>query len=201
MDQSELARQNQITQQIFANYLERRLFPNRSQSQKIPTIADILPKPRPSLRPRPRGFSASSDSFKKSGGGAQRNRLAVAAAAAKRQARPSSQRVRYEDEEGDEDAQQDEQQQQQQQEPEQEQSNDEFDEDGQESLQSVESEQHDQYYGDIFHRDPSENEIDSGKWRQRGGREVEAVGRAKKGFINHASNGHDEVIKHDECVM
>ena len=40
---------------------------------------------------------------------------------------------------------------------------DEFDDDVQESLQSVESEQHDQYYGDIFHRDPSENEIDSGE--------------------------------------
>lgn len=39
---------------------------------------------------------------------------------------------------------------------------DEYD-DVQESLQSVESEQHDQYYSNIFHRDPSENEVDSGK--------------------------------------
>lgn len=90
--------------------------------------------------------------------------------------------MRYEDEEGDEDAQQDEQQQQQQ-EPEQEQSNDEFDEDGQESLQSVESEQHDQYYGEIFHRDPSENEIDSGKWGEREWREGEGEGRQRKASL------------------
>lgn len=101
----------------------------------------------------------------------------MAAAAAKRQARPSSQRVRYEDEEGDEDAQQDEQQP----ESEQPQSNDEFDEDGQESLQSVESEQHDQYYGEIFHRDPSENEIDSGKWgKGNRGKEGERLREAKE---------------------
>ncbi|KAM8709615.1 hypothetical protein ACLKA7_016428 [Drosophila subpalustris] len=154
LDQSELARQNQITQQIFANYLERRLFPNRSVSQKIPTIADILPKPKPSGRPRPRGFSASSDSLKKSGGGSIRNRLA--AASAKRQTSSSKrQRVQYEDEEEDLDLAED-QQTQANENPQ-----DEFDDDGQESLQSVESEQHDQYYGNIFHRDPSENEIDS----------------------------------------
>ncbi|EDW76981.2 uncharacterized protein Dwil_GK21159 [Drosophila willistoni] len=150
LDQSELARQNQITQQIFANYLERRLFPNRSANQKIPTIADILPKPKPSARPRPRGFAASSSgNFKRSGGGSQRNRL-QAAAAAKRQANNNngSHRNRF-DEQTDQDAQAD--------------AADDFDYDGQESLQSVESEQHDQYYGDIFHRDPSENEIDSGK--------------------------------------
>ncbi|XP_023031920.1 WD repeat-containing protein 48 homolog isoform X1 [Drosophila willistoni] len=148
LDQSELARQNQITQQIFANYLERRLFPNRSANQKIPTIADILPKPKPSARPRPRGFAASSSgNFKRSGGGSQRNRL-QAAAAAKRQANNNngSHRNRF-DEQTDQDAQAD--------------AADDFDYDGQESLQSVESEQHDQYYGDIFHRDPSENEIDS----------------------------------------
>ncbi|XP_068141814.1 uncharacterized protein [Drosophila tropicalis] len=148
LDQSELARQNQITQQIFANYLERRLFPNRSANQKIPTIADILPKPKPSARPRPRGFAASgSGNFKRSGGGSQRNRL-QAAAAAKRQANNNngSHRNRF-DEQTDQDAQTD--------------GADDFDYDGQESLQSVESEQHDQYYGDIFHRDPSENEIDS----------------------------------------
>ncbi|XP_034481114.1 nucleomorphin isoform X1 [Drosophila innubila] len=154
LDQSELARQNQITQQIFANYLERRLFPNRSVSQKIPTIADILPKPKPSGRPRPRGFSASSDGFKKSGGGSIRNRLA--AASAKRQTSSSKrQQVQYEEEEEDLNLAED-QQSQANENPQ-----DEFDDDVQESLQSVESEQHDQYYGDIFHRDPSENEIDS----------------------------------------
>ncbi|KAH8255191.1 hypothetical protein KR038_000674 [Drosophila bunnanda] len=147
LDQSELARQNQITQQIFANYLERRLFPNRSANQKIPTIADILPKPKPSPRPRPRGFAASDSSgnFKRSGGGAQRNRLA--AAATKRQAGSSRRRP-----EEDDDQDQDQQTQANQED---------FDYDVQESLQSVESEQHDQYYGNIFHRDPSENEVDA----------------------------------------
>ncbi|KAH8385829.1 hypothetical protein KR200_008304 [Drosophila serrata] len=147
LDQSELARQNQITQQIFANYLERRLFPNRSANQKIPTIADILPKPKPSPRPRPRGFAASDSSgnFKRSGGGAQRNRLA--AAATKRQTGSSRRRP-----EEDDDQDQDQQTQANQED---------FDYDVQESLQSVESEQHDQYYGNIFHRDPSENEVDA----------------------------------------
>ncbi|XP_017021227.1 uncharacterized protein tfc isoform X1 [Drosophila kikkawai] len=145
LDQSELARQNQITQQIFANYLERRLFPNRSANQKIPTIADILPKPKPSPRPRPRGFAASDSSgnFKRSGGGAQRNRLA--AAATKRQT-GSSRRRPEEDEDEDQQTQA---------------NQEDFDYDVQESLQSVESEQHDQYYGNIFHRDPSENEVDA----------------------------------------
>ncbi|KAH8408416.1 hypothetical protein KR215_005120, partial [Drosophila sulfurigaster] len=149
LDQSELARQNQITQQIFANYLERRLFPNRSVSQKIPTIADILPKPKPSPRPRPRGFAASSDIYKKIKG-AQRNRLPTTAA--KRQA---SQREEFEEDDEEETDVIDQQSEANENQP------DEFDDDGQESLQSVESEQHDQYYGEIFHRDPSENEIDS----------------------------------------
>ncbi|KAH8380351.1 hypothetical protein KR009_010152, partial [Drosophila setifemur] len=156
LDQSELARQNQITQQIFANYLERRLFPNRNVSQKIPTIADILPKPttRPSPRPRPRGFAASAGNFKRSGGGAQRNRLA-AAAASKRQT--SSNRKRLEEEVEEEPEQDQEEERDQQSQANQE----DFDYDNQESLQSVESEQHDQYYGTIFNRDPSENEIDA----------------------------------------
>ncbi|XP_001352460.4 uncharacterized protein tfc isoform X1 [Drosophila pseudoobscura] len=146
LDQSELQRQNQITQQIFANYLERRLFPNRSVSQKIPTIADILPKPKPSARPRPRGFAASDGGLKRSGGGAQRNRLA--AAAAKRHTSSSQKNRDFGEEEED-------------QQPQAAAHQDDFDDDVQESLQSVESEQHDQYYGNIFHRDPSENEIDA----------------------------------------
>lgn len=166
LDQSEIARQNQITQQIFANYLERRLFPNRTGNQKIPTIADILPKPKPkpkpSPRPRPRGFAASSaGNFKRSGGGAQRNRLA-AAAAAKRPTTPSRKKIEEEEEEeedldGDVDVDDVERDQQSQA------NQEDFDYDVQESLQSVESEQHDQYYGNIFHRDPSENEIDAGE--------------------------------------
>ncbi|XP_026849686.1 uncharacterized protein LOC6601043 [Drosophila persimilis] len=149
LDQSELQRQNQITQQIFANYLERRLFPNRSVSQKIPTIADILPKPKPSARPRPRGFAASDGGLKRSGGGAQRNRLA--AAAAKRHTSSSQKNRDFGEEEED-------------QQPQAAAHQDDFDDDVQESLQSVESEQHDQYYGNIFHRDPSENEIDADLW-------------------------------------
>ncbi|KAH8339618.1 hypothetical protein KR067_006722 [Drosophila pandora] len=155
LDQSEIARQNQITQQIFANYLERRLFPNRTGNQKIPTIADILPKPKPSPRPRPRGFAASSANFKRSGGGAQRNRLA-AVAAAKRPTIPSRKKIEEEVEE-DLDGDVDDVEWDQQSDANQE----DFDDDVQESLQSVESEQHDQYYGNIFHRDPSENEIDA----------------------------------------
>lgn len=127
-----------------------------------------MPKPKPSGRPRPRGFSTSSDSFKKSGGGSIRNRLAVAAA--KRQpSSPNVQKVQYEDEEEDLDLAED------QQLLANENPQDEFDDDGQESLQSVESEQHDQYYGNIFHRDPSENEIDSGKFKL-------------KSSINHVNN-------------
>eukprot|EP00099_Drosophila_melanogaster_P020592 NP_612091.1 triforce, isoform B [Drosophila melanogaster] len=153
LDPSEIARQNQITQQIFANYLERRLFPNRTANQKIPTIADILPKPKPSPRPRPRGFAASDGgNFKRSGGGAQRNRLA--AAASKRQSGYNRKRLREEQEEEEE---ADDQERDQQPLANQE----DFDYDVQESLQSVESEQHDQYYGNIFHRDPSENEVDN----------------------------------------
>jgi len=157
LDPSEIARQNQITQQIFANYLERRLFPNRTANQKIPTIADILPKPKPSPRPRPRGFAASDGgNFKRSGGGAQRNRLA--AAASKRQSGYNRKRLREEQEEEEE---ADDQERDQQPLANQE----DFDYDVQESLQSVESEQHDQYYGNIFHRDPSENEVDNGELR------------------------------------
>ncbi|EDW92809.1 low affinity immunoglobulin epsilon Fc receptor isoform X1 [Drosophila yakuba] len=156
LDPGEIARQNQITQQIFANYLERRLFPNRTANQKIPTIADILPKPKPSPRPRPRGFAASGGAnFKRSGGGAQRNRLA--AAATKRQSGYNRKRLREEEEE--EEAEEQEVQEQRDQQPLANQED--FDYDVQESLQSVESEQHDQYYGNIFHRDPSENEVDN----------------------------------------
>ncbi|XP_017127879.1 low affinity immunoglobulin epsilon Fc receptor isoform X1 [Drosophila elegans] len=153
LDQSEIARQNQITQQIFANYLERRLFPNRTANQKIPTIADILPKPKPSPRPRPRGFAAQDGGhFKRSGGGAQRNRLA--AAATKRQTGYNRKRVQKVEEEEEDDQEEDRDQQPQA-------NQEDFDYDVQESLQSVESEQHDQYYGNIFHRDPSENEVDA----------------------------------------
>nr|XP_016933353.1 uncharacterized protein LOC108012473 isoform X1 [Drosophila suzukii] len=153
LDQSEIARQNQITQQIFANYLERRLFPNRTANQKIPTIADILPKPKPSPRPRPRGFAATNGgNFKRSGGGAQRNRLA--AAASKRHGGYNRKRVRVEEEEEDQDQERERDQQPQA-------NQEDFDYDVQESLQSVESEQHDQYYGNIFNRDPSENEVDA----------------------------------------
>ncbi|XP_043647651.1 low affinity immunoglobulin epsilon Fc receptor isoform X1 [Drosophila teissieri] len=156
LDPGEIARQNQITQQIFANYLERRLFPNRTANQKIPTIADILPKPKPSPRPRPRGFAASGGAnFKRSGGGAQRNRLA--AAATKRQSGYNRKRLREEEEE--EEPEEQEQPEQRDQQPLANQED--FDYDVQESLQSVESEQHDQYYGNIFHRDPSENEVDN----------------------------------------
>lgn len=49
----ELERQNNITQRIFANYLERKLFPHRKPQNRIPTIEEILPK----TTSRPRRFS------------------------------------------------------------------------------------------------------------------------------------------------
>lgn len=80
LDQSEIARQNQITQQLLASYLEKRLGIGAGVTQKVPTIAEILPKvivtttstttqkPRytKSLRrPKPRGFAVSSSALKR----------------------------------------------------------------------------------------------------------------------------------------
>ncbi|XP_055707233.1 C-type mannose receptor 2 isoform X1 [Phlebotomus papatasi] len=42
-ENSEIVRQNRITQRIIANFLERRLFPHRRPQQSIPTIDEILP--------------------------------------------------------------------------------------------------------------------------------------------------------------
>lgn len=53
LEKVELERQNNITQRIFANYLERKLFPHRKPQHKIPTIDEILPK----TTNRPRRFS------------------------------------------------------------------------------------------------------------------------------------------------
>lgn len=179
MDEAEIARQNQITQQIFAKYLERRLFPNRSTNERIPTISEILPKPSSSTtpRPRPRGFSSAADFHnfrrgidaqktsprKRNGGANQKQRQ-------RQRGRNNSGRVHRQqlvaepEEEEEQDA-----------EPTLQKSTeyyteinaeaeaDEAADDGQESLQSVESEQHDHYYSDVLSRDPSENEIDSGK--------------------------------------
>lgn len=39
----EIHRQNQITQQILSNYLERKLFPFRRPNQQAPSIEEILP--------------------------------------------------------------------------------------------------------------------------------------------------------------
>ena len=156
---SEIARQNQITQQIFANYVERRLLGNRNGQQKVPTIADILPRPQTTARPRasPRGFSSSALGLQKF-----KNRRPFGNL--KHRNNNRNQLPIEEDEEETEEPvlkvqrkhkhKQDEDEEEQEQEQEQEE---------QESLQSVESEQHDQYYKELFNRDPSENEIDSGK--------------------------------------
>lgn len=40
----EIQRQNKITAQILENFLERRLFPNKRPTHKLPTLHDILPK-------------------------------------------------------------------------------------------------------------------------------------------------------------
>lgn len=39
----EIQRQNRITAQIVANYLERRLFPFKRPTQRLPTVDEILP--------------------------------------------------------------------------------------------------------------------------------------------------------------
>lgn len=43
--QSEIQRQNRITQRIIANFLERKLFPYRRPQHEVPTIDEILPVP------------------------------------------------------------------------------------------------------------------------------------------------------------
>lgn len=40
----EIQRQNKITAQILENFLERRLFPNKRPTHKLPTLDEILPK-------------------------------------------------------------------------------------------------------------------------------------------------------------
>lgn len=42
-DAKEIQRQNRITAQIVANYLERRLFPFKRPTHRIPTVDEILP--------------------------------------------------------------------------------------------------------------------------------------------------------------
>ncbi|XP_037820987.1 putative uncharacterized protein DDB_G0289963 [Lucilia sericata] len=227
LDPSEIARQNQITQQILSNYLERRLFPHRSINQKIPTIEEILPKPTTStVRPRPRGFAASSASYRKGAakqqqrktyGNGHKNRNSLFRRnkykttvkpdfeddyeeveneknnSRKRQKNNNNSREQNIDDEFVDDAivEDVEEEPLEEEEPETEhhhsnhhqqqrirqqllrhhyrylEDSDDPEPDDRESLQSVESEQHDQYYssngssGDIFARDPSENEIDS----------------------------------------
>lgn len=43
-DLQEIQRQNKITAQILENFLERRLFPNKRPTHKLPTVDEILPK-------------------------------------------------------------------------------------------------------------------------------------------------------------
>lgn len=44
--EDELQRQNRITAQIVANYLERKLFPYKRPTQRLPTVDEILPTMR-----------------------------------------------------------------------------------------------------------------------------------------------------------
>lgn len=44
--EGELQRQNRITAQIVANYLERKLFPFKRPTQRLPTVDEILPTMR-----------------------------------------------------------------------------------------------------------------------------------------------------------
>ncbi|CAD7002430.1 unnamed protein product [Ceratitis capitata] len=173
LDEAEIARQNQITQQIFAKYLERRLFPNRSTNERVPTISEILPKPSSSTtpRPRPRGFSNAADFHnfrrgspaqktnvrKRYGDPKQRQRQRVGSSGAHRQ------QLVAEPEEEEEHESEATIQKSTEYYTDNSAEADDVADDGQESLQSVESEQHDHYYSDVFNRDPSENEIDSAK--------------------------------------
>lgn len=43
IDDDEIQRQNRITAQIVANYLERRLFPFKRPTHRLPTVDEILP--------------------------------------------------------------------------------------------------------------------------------------------------------------
>lgn len=43
IDEDEIQRQNRITAQIVANYLERRLFPFKLPTHRLPTVDEILP--------------------------------------------------------------------------------------------------------------------------------------------------------------
>lgn len=47
IDDAELQRQNRITAQIVANYLERRLFPFKRPTHRLPTVDEILPSTSP----------------------------------------------------------------------------------------------------------------------------------------------------------
>lgn len=204
LDPTEIARQNQITQQILTHYIERRLFPFSNVKQKVPSIAEILPKaitsttsPRAiSIATSPtykRGLASSNNTRRKTYGQKLKNSTRRKYNANKIEThdkeeqeiekRPSQQRL-TENFNEDEDA------------TEQpatitysnkykNQDNhtfyynnewsggrgfllpydieDDVEHDVQEALQSVESEQYDQYYNnDIFQRDPKENEIDGG---------------------------------------
>lgn len=44
--EDELQRQNRITAQIVANYLERKLFPYKKPTQRLPTVDEIIPSMR-----------------------------------------------------------------------------------------------------------------------------------------------------------
>lgn len=49
----EIERQNTITAQILENFLERRLFPNKRPTHRLPTLDDILPRTTTTERPTP----------------------------------------------------------------------------------------------------------------------------------------------------
>ncbi|XP_055842085.1 low affinity immunoglobulin epsilon Fc receptor [Episyrphus balteatus] len=133
IDQSEIDRQNRITKQIFANYLERHFFPYRRTNQRIPTIDEILPRSLSNKQQRPRSFHSRTS----------RRQIATSSPL-----------------ESDDDISQDGGEVQDEEEKNFEEVNDSREADD-ESLQSVESEQFDQYYRELLERDPSENEIDS----------------------------------------
>uniref|UniRef100_A0A1A9VDU9 Uncharacterized protein n=1 Tax=Glossina austeni TaxID=7395 RepID=A0A1A9VDU9_GLOAU len=204
LDPTEIARQNQITQQILTHYIERRLFPFSNVKQKVPSIAEILPKAITSTT-SPRAISiATSPTYKRGLASSNNTRRKTYGQKLKNSTRRkyNTNKIETHDKEEQEIEKRPSQERLTENLSEEEDATeqpatithsnkyknqdnhtfyynnewsggrgfllpydieDDVEHDVQEALQSVESEQYDQYYNnDIFQRDPKENEIDGG---------------------------------------
>ncbi|KAI9588565.1 hypothetical protein GQX74_004410 [Glossina fuscipes] len=205
LDPTEIARQNQITQQILTHYIERRLFPFSNVKQKVPSIAEILPKAITSTT-SPRAISiATSPTYKRGLASSNNTRRKTYGQKLKNSTRRkyNMNKIETQDKEEEQDIEKQSSQQRLTENLNEDEDvteqpatitysnkyknqdnhtfyynnewsggrgfllpydiEDDVEHDVQEALQSVESEQYDQYYNnDIFQRDPKENEIDGG---------------------------------------